>query len=385
MPNEGSMPHSGDHNHNDNHDKNRNDQLASALQWDWGTAYEMLLSVYTIFRPKEYGLPAPWAAGVRKRLSPQGQQDLKDFYNPPYAFLAYMPLHLVLEMEMDQPKTATRFLDYVESIPDDQFSRRAHLPTVINEALRAITTRALSGELMGDAEVEEYRRAVSRSQLAQTPTAADARRLFEDMADPAATKRRWLNVMREYYTAFFAEEERRVGPALQRMLEQAQAMSREMPVPDMIERLSSGFTISRDIDLRRLVLVPSIWLYPFVARFELAERELFVAWGVRPPGYKLVPGESVPNEALMVLRALSDPTRLRLLRLIAREPRSLISLAQEVKLSLPTVSHHIRELRGAGLIRLEVSGRGRESKYMVRWSSAEQAFEQLERFVMDEA
>jgi len=364
------------------HNSKRDDHLASALQWDWGTAYEMLLSVYTIFRPKEYGLPAPWAAGVRKRLSPQGQQDLKDFYNPPYAFLAYMPLHLVLDM--DQPKTATRFLDYVESIPDEQFSRRVHLPMIINDTLRALTARALSGEHMGDAEVEEYRRAVSNSQLGQTPTVANARRLFQDMADPAGTKKRWLNVMREYHTTFFAEEEGRVGPALQRMLEQAQAMSRDMPIPDMMEQLSSGFTISRDIDLRRLVLVPSIWLYPFVARFELGERELFVAWGVRPPGYKLVPGESVPNEALMILRALSDPTRLRLLRLMAREPRSLISLAQEVKLSLPTVSHHIRELRGSGLIGLEVSGRGRDSKYTVRWPSAQQAFQQLEQFVMDE-
>ncbi|HYP40959.1 MAG TPA: metalloregulator ArsR/SmtB family transcription factor, partial [Chloroflexia bacterium] len=101
-----------------------------------------------------------------------------------------------------------------------------------------------------------------------------------------------------------------------------------------------------------------------------------------PTGYKLVPGESVPDEALLVLRALSDPTRLRLLRLIAADPRSLQSLAQEVKLSLPTVSHHIRELRSAGLIRLEVAGRGRESKYTVRWPAAQRAFQQLEDFVL---
>ncbi|MDQ5867535.1 MAG: winged helix-turn-helix domain-containing protein, partial [Chloroflexota bacterium] len=60
----------------------------------------------------------------------------------------------------------------------------------------------------------------------------------------------------------------------------------------------------------------------------------------------------------------------------------LQSLAQEVKLSLPTVSHHIRELRGSGLIRLEVGGRGRESKYTVRWPSAERAFEDLKGFVL---
>ena len=88
-----------------------------------------------------------------------------------------------------------------------------------------------------------------------------------------------------------------------------------MNVPDLIERLSNGFTISPDIDLKRLVLVPSVWLHPFVLRFELVDRDLFVAWGAHPAGYRLVPGETVPDDALLVLRALGDPTRLRLLRL----------------------------------------------------------------------
>jgi DNA-binding transcriptional ArsR family regulator len=95
-----------------------------------------------------------------------------------------------------------------------------------------------------------------------------------------------------------------------------------------------------------------------------------------------VPGESVPDDALLVLRALGDPTRLRLLRLLAVEPRSPQSLAIELKLSLPTVSHHIRELRISGLIRIEMAGKGRESKYSVRWPSAKRAFQQLEEFVL---
>ena len=154
-----------------------------------------------------------------------------------------------------------------------------------------------------------------------------------------------------------------------------------MPVPDLIEKLSNGVTISRDLDLKRLVLVPSIWLHPFTMRFEPADQELFVTWGAHPPGYRLVPGETVPDDALLVLRALGDPTRLRLLRLLAAEPRSPQSLAIELKLSLPTVSHHIRELRIAGLIRLEIAGKGRETRYTVRWPSAERAFKQLEEFV----
>ena len=58
------------------------DPLEHALEWDWGTAYEFLLSLDTVFRPKAHGVPAPWAAGVRKRLSPQAQADFKSLMEP---------------------------------------------------------------------------------------------------------------------------------------------------------------------------------------------------------------------------------------------------------------------------------------------------------------
>lgn len=354
------------------------DPLAAVLQWDIGTAYDLLFSIRSIFMPKEFGLPAPWAAGVRKRLSPVGQREMKNFFSPPFAALTYLPINLVLEMPA--PKTAARFLDYVQAIPGTDFMKRLHVPMSSASNTGEIAERALNGERMAEEDVEEYRRAVGRSFIAVTPSADQVRRLFDDMADPNAAKGRWLATVREYQTVFFQEEEKRLQPALERMLAGAKKLAETTTVPDLLEQLSNGFTISEDLYLKRLVLTPSVWCHPFVTRLELPDHGLLVAWGAHPPGYKLVPGESVPDDALLVLRALADPTRLRLLRLIAAEPRSLQSLAREVKLSLPTVSHHIRELRGSGLIRLEVGGR--ESKYTVRWPSAERAFQQLEGFVL---
>lgn len=355
------------------------DPLASIIEWDFGTAYDFLLSAHTILNPRSHGIAAPWAAGVRKRLAPQSQRDFKSFYNVSHSYRAYTPLHLV--HEMDQPKDARRFLDYVEAIPDEQFSRRMHYPYMSDETISRVTEKALRGEKVKDSEIESYRRSVSRIVGLSNPPVAEVRRLFAEVADPTGTKRRWLTVMREYYSAFFAEDEKRELPVLERMLAEAQELAERSTVSDTVERISHGFTVSESIDLQRLVLAPSIWAHPFTVRVPLAQRELLVLWGARPQGYRLVPGEIVPDEALLVLRALGDATRLRLLRLIAAEPRSLQSLAQEVKLSLPTVSHHIRELRGAGLIRLELGGSGRESKYTVRWPSARQAFLELEEFV----
>src|SRR5438477_9255279 len=106
--------------------ESHNDALARVLEWDWGSAYELLNSLHTILRPKEHGVPAPWAAGVRKRLSQQSQTDLKLFFSQPFGYLGYTPMHLV--HGMDKPKDVRRFLDLLESIPSDDFSHRIHLP-----------------------------------------------------------------------------------------------------------------------------------------------------------------------------------------------------------------------------------------------------------------
>lgn len=362
----------------------RNDHLASALEWDWGTAYEFLLSLDTLFRPKVHGVPAPWAAGVRKRLSPQAQADFKHFYAPPFGMFAFTPLHLV--NRMPAPKDVQGFLAYVEAIPGDDFMRTIHMPLVGEGELITLTRKALDGQKMREAEVEEYRRAAGRARILPAPSSAEVRRLFSEMADPAATRARWLAVMREYHTVFFAQEEARLAPVLKQMLDEAQSLARTTNVTDLIERLSNGYTISQESSLQRLVLVPSVWCHPFVVQTQVSEGEMLLTWGAHPAGYRLAPGELVPDTALLVLRALSDPTRLRLLRLLAIEPRSPQVLARELKLSLPTVSHHMRELRLAGLIRFEAQvgdkEKGRENKYTVRWQSAERAFGELGRFLM---
>ncbi|WP_024303475.1 metalloregulator ArsR/SmtB family transcription factor [Pseudogulbenkiania sp. MAI-1] len=50
-------------------------------------------------------------------------------------------------------------------------------------------------------------------------------------------------------------------------------------------------------------------------------------------------------------RLLGDPTRLRILFFCLDAPRSVGDIAQSLELSQPLVSHHLRLLRGARLVR----------------------------------
>ena len=57
------------------------------------------------------------------------------------------------------------------------------------------------------------------------------------------------------------------------------------------------------------------------------------------------------SPTLRFLKALSDPTRLRLLMLVAAEELNVAELGEILSLPQPTVSRHVAALREAGLLR----------------------------------
>jgi DNA-binding transcriptional ArsR family regulator len=58
-----------------------------------------------------------------------------------------------------------------------------------------------------------------------------------------------------------------------------------------------------------------------------------------------------------VFAALSDPTRRRLLHILAHTESCVTGLAKSFSVSLPAISKHLRVLEKAGLIRRERDGR----------------------------
>src|SRR2546423_3746110 len=57
--------------------------------------------------------------------------------------------------------------------------------------------------------------------------------------------------------------------------------------------------------------------------------------------------------------AIADPTRRRLLDVLAEGERTVLSLARPFRMTLSAVSQHLKLLRQAGLVRVRKSGRER--------------------------
>jgi DNA-binding transcriptional ArsR family regulator len=78
---------------------------------------------------------------------------------------------------------------------------------------------------------------------------------------------------------------------------------------------------------------------------------------LRQPASAGAAGGDVPvAEAARILKVLAEPNRVRLVRTLTLECRSVSEIVDEVGLSQPLVSHHLRILRDAGIARQDRRG-----------------------------
>lgn len=81
---------------------------------------------------------------------------------------------------------------------------------------------------------------------------------------------------------------------------------------------------------------------------------------VPPPGVtSRRRGDRLGTVPMRTLAALADPTRRRIVELLAQHERSAGELVQEFEMSAPAISQHLKVLREAGLIRTRAEGQFR--------------------------
>jgi DNA-binding transcriptional ArsR family regulator len=80
---------------------------------------------------------------------------------------------------------------------------------------------------------------------------------------------------------------------------------------------------------------------------------------------------------IRALKALSSPTRLRILRYLSEEPLTPAQLVRRLRLRAPTVTHHLKTLRLAGLVQRTLG----EEKYTARSGAVTASFASLKGFL----
>jgi DNA-binding transcriptional ArsR family regulator len=347
-----------------------------ALTWDTGSAYDLFVSLWILHRSDEFGLRPSWAAGVRSRIPSPLRVVLEEsqkFIRVPLAWIHTLP----------QPKDAKAAQAELHSLaPEDR------LPALVFDSKQDERTRqhlqflqSLDGKQRLTTNIENQIKTFYRDPNKATKDVVRA--TFDAWSNRKAFGERFYEALAAYVNNFYTEEEARIIPAQSAALAQAQALAENTDLLTLIETLSSGVRMDWISEVAKLVLAPSFWGAPFVFFDYLDAETGIILFGARPKGITLVPGEVVPEDLLNALKALADPTRLRILRYLLEGASTPSELAKTLRLRPPTVIHHLHSLRLAGLVSVNVSAKT-ERLYTARRDGVLSAFQSLNQFLSGE-
>jgi DNA-binding transcriptional ArsR family regulator len=341
------------------------------ILWDLGTAYDLFISVTVLHQPDRFGLRASWAAGVRSRVPAPYRQVLEDAYDLfgiPVAWLYRLPA----------PKDAATALHALEELPAaERLPALALSPDLAPETARALQS-VYERRSWDDAALDTLRAAYQhRSRPIRPRTLVN---MLEWWSRPDDFGERYLAAMQSYQSVFFNEEEQRITPVLASAQAEAQRQAEKLDFPRLVEALSQGVQIAILSESAQVVLAPSYWTTPLVIYEQVSPGCMLMLYGGRPAHMTLVPGEMVPDAMLRALKALSDPTRLRILRYLSDQPQTSSQLSRLLRLRTPTMTHHMHALRLAGLVHLSVDEQG-ERRYSIRAEAVEGTFIALKHFL----
>lgn len=351
--------------------ENITQQKTPTLTWEMGTAYDLMMSIEVLHNPESFGLRPSWAAGVRSRV-PAGERGvLEDSLK-----LFYVPLFWL--QSLPSPKDSAAVLWALRQVPPEERLVNLSAHGHVESEFEKITAQVYDRRAWDEDDFEQLHGLLKGKKKGYSKK--DVRTILEWWSRPGEFGEIYLQALQSYYQEFFAEEERRIKPALQRAIEQAQEQAQKKDLPELIETLSQGVKIFIDPDVSELVFTPSYWITPLILYDSLTSTQMIMVYGARPADASLVPGEVVPDALLRGLKALADPTRLKIVRYLAKEPLSPAQLSRKLRLRPPTVVHHLEVLRLAGLVRLNLEVPG-ERKYAARLEGLEDTFNNIREFV----
>jgi DNA-binding transcriptional ArsR family regulator len=354
---------------------------SAEIQWDFGTAYELFISLQVLHEPDSFGIRPSYAAGVRSRIPAVERKLLEDVY--PIIGVPLKWLH-----SLPAPKDAISALWSLKQIPP---------------AERMLTLQKLTEPYPAKepAELDEHktiREALLRIAAEGTWKPEDAEfflKIFKHKSEslkrdalercldwwsrPAELGEGFLSALQAYYQAFFEEEEKRVQPVLRAGLEHARELAASLNIEQLFGELSQGVQMSDQFRAKKYIIAPAFWNTPLIFFDRFDEDTLFLTFGARPADMSVIPGESLPDGLVRSLKVLADPTRLKILFYLSREDLSPSELAKRLHLRAPTVTHHLNELRLARLVNMVITGQ--ERKYSARRETLESTFSNLQDFL----
>ena len=351
------------------------------INWDSGTAYDFFISQAILKDPKNFGIPSSWASGMRARLQCEDREALD-------ASLAVINIPAKWIYSLSPPKDVEHCLVALSQIKaQNRLATLSCCPTQDNERspVQQLLVSISERGKWNEADLEDLRACQAQKHKSghHSLEPKDLALILDTWSQAEEFGEKLLRALRHYQDVFFREEEQRIASKLKQALKNAQERSKTLSSLAFLEEISQGIRYDDLPHIEELTLVPSYWISPFIQIHSTGKNHRLWTFGARPAEDSLVPGEPVPDALRVSLKALADPTRLRILRYLHQEPLTMAELTKRLRLRMPTVIHHLSALRLAGLVSIHVEGeiKGPRQRYGARVEGLDATLRSLKAFL----
>lgn len=342
----------------------------TTINWISGTACDLFLSLFVLHHANEFGVRRAWAAGVRQRISAQSRETLEhifSFSTVPLAWISSLPA----------PHDAITAIDAIASYPpSERLSILALPPDLPHETRKLLDNISARGSWTSEDRAKimaHYGRGLNVSNQGFDY-------LLKAWLSLPNYGENYLIALQEYYNSFFIEEEQRIRSVIESGLKKAKELAENHPPARVVEYLSRGVRLENPDTIHTLTLFPSWWVAPLAFLVHPEHGNAMMAFGVRSELHSGSVGAEAPETLVTALKTLGDPIRLRILKYLSKEPLSPSELARRLRLRPPTVIHHLRLLRFAGLVQVTVS-ENMEKRYAARFEALHSTIHSLKEFL----
>lgn len=178
-------------------------------------------------------------------------------------------------------------------------------------------------------------------------------------------------ILRVWDAGYFSGIDPQILEGLQHEAESRKEMLTDGNDLEVFEQATAGMRLYPTGQLKQVILIPQYHPRPLVTS-ALYDEFVFTSYSCDV----LPPEEGHPAPALLRLtRALSDETRLYILRLLTGRQLNFTEIVKQVGLSKSTIHYHLIALRAAGLVIVHSSGKS--TSYSLRLEALDKLPDQI--------
>lgn len=360
--------------------KNNIRGLASAqrqipIEVDGSGSYEIVLTMWTVFSQDNIAnldLGADWAKGIEEATPADLVAEIEALGGPHCAIWLSLLGLISSAPHPHDPTSAFRWIGQLNPqrlqrwilgyIGEQSAMKGGDCPTP------SLIEEAAEGDLEAVRKVVGEKFSGDETEHLVSLLGSDA----ESFRDRVAT------TLMRFQSEVYSRHEEEFSDAIARAAAARRAVANRDDAKTVIEQVTNGLDFEIPRGVTRVVLVPSVVLRP-LSLIDQHRGVLMVFYAMADEFINNNP-DAPPSWLVRTYKALSDEKRLRILRRLSEGETSLDELTELLDISKSTVHHHISVLRGAGLVRVQIS-HGASGKESHCYGLRDQAFGDASAFL----